>query len=49
MSIGISALSGSKADTPEQLIDIADKALYVAKSNGRNRTVISNNLSSALA
>jgi len=49
ISIGISALSGSKADTPEQLIDIADKALYVAKSNGRNRTVISNNLSSALA
>jgi len=49
ISIGISALSGSKADTPEQLIDIADKALYVAKSNGRNRTVISNNLSNALA
>ncbi|WP_248795555.1 sensor domain-containing diguanylate cyclase [Pseudomonas sp. MWU13-2105] len=49
ISIGISALSGSTADTPEHLIDIADKALYVAKSNGRNRTVISNNLSSALA
>ena len=44
ISIGISALSGSKADTPEQLIDIADKALYVAKTSGRNRTVISNHL-----
>lgn len=47
ISLGISALSGSKADIPEQLIDIADKALYVAKSSGRNRTVISDSLSSA--
>ena len=45
ISVGISALSGSKADTPENLIDIADKALYVAKTSGRNRTVISNHLS----
>lgn len=42
ISVGISALSGSKTDTPENLVDIADKALYIAKSSGRNRTVISN-------
>lgn len=41
ISVGIGALSGSDADTPEKLINIADKALYIAKSNGRNRTVIS--------
>src|SRR5450830_26376 len=42
ISIGISALSEEGSDTPEKLIDAADKALYIAKSNGRNRTVISN-------
>jgi len=47
ISVGISALSGSRMDTPENLIDIADKALYVAKTSGRNRTVISNHLSDA--
>jgi len=41
ISIGISAISGAEVDTPENLIDTADKALYIAKSNGRNRTVIS--------
>ncbi|MFJ2366482.1 diguanylate cyclase [Pseudomonas sp. NPDC087697] len=42
ISIGISALSEEEIDTPENLIDTADKALYIAKSNGRNRTIISN-------
>jgi diguanylate cyclase (GGDEF)-like protein len=41
ISIGISALSGAEVDTPENLVDTADKALYIAKSSGRNRTVIS--------
>jgi len=42
ISVGISVLSGSVTDTPENLVDTADKALYTAKSCGRNRTVISN-------
>jgi diguanylate cyclase (GGDEF)-like protein len=42
ISIGISTLAEEKADTPENVVDTADKALYIAKSNGRNRTIISN-------
>ncbi|MCU1750200.1 sensor domain-containing diguanylate cyclase [Pseudomonas sp. 6D_7.1_Bac1] len=41
ISIGISALSGAEVDTLESLVGTADKALYIAKSSGRNRTVIS--------
>jgi diguanylate cyclase (GGDEF)-like protein len=41
ISIGVSALSGAEIDTPKSLVDTADKALYIAKSSGRNRTVIS--------
>lgn len=41
ISIGISTLSGAEFETPADLINTADKALYVAKSSGRNRTVIS--------
>jgi len=42
ISVGVSVLSGSMTGAPESLVDTADKALYTAKSCGRNRTVISN-------
>ncbi|BBO81807.1 hypothetical protein DSCO28_23730 [Desulfosarcina ovata subsp. sediminis] len=39
LSLGVAALQ-SDANTPEELIDLADKALYAAKKSGRNRVVI---------
>ncbi|MEB0045191.1 hypothetical protein [Pseudomonas sp. Dout3] len=40
--MGTSALADEDVSTPENLVDTADKALYAAKSSGRNRTLISN-------
>jgi two-component system cell cycle response regulator len=37
-SVGIAAL-GDEGDTLEMLFERADKALYVAKRDGRNRVV----------
>jgi diguanylate cyclase (GGDEF)-like protein len=39
ISIGVTTCIPSKSDTPESLINIADKALYEAKENGRNMVV----------
>ncbi|MEM8638151.1 MAG: diguanylate cyclase [Cyanobacteria bacterium P01_G01_bin.54] len=40
VSLGVAALRPSSQDSPESLLKRADQALYHAKQNGRNRTVI---------
>jgi diguanylate cyclase (GGDEF)-like protein len=42
ISIGVSACSPRSEDTPDALIGAADKALYIAKTSGRNMSVIAN-------
>lgn len=38
LSIGVVSIKPIAIDTPDQLIDFADQALYVAKNQGRNQT-----------
>ena len=40
MSIGVASVVPSRADTPENLTARADKALYAAKTAGRNRVCV---------
>lgn len=49
VSLGIAARSADPADTIDQLLNVADKRLYLAKQNGRNRICVNDEGKSSFA
>lgn len=48
VSIGVSAFRPSEVDTPEMMIQVADRALYLAKHRGKNRVEVSEHFSAVM-
>lgn len=49
VSIGLASCSGDEVETVDQLLNIADRRLYLAKQNGRNRICVSDDGKSSFA
>ncbi|MFQ3590481.1 MAG: sensor domain-containing diguanylate cyclase [Chloracidobacterium sp.] len=47
-SFGVAALPSSAATTPDRLVELADKALYASKRNGRNQVTVASQPESSL-
>ena len=44
LSIGIASVPADNVEAPDQLLNLADQALYVAKARGRDQFVVANDL-----